>query len=244
MRSTRIEISRPLHRLFRTLHGPDRSAMRYNDSAKERLLAAAIELVWNHSYGSVTVDALCKQADVRKGSFYHFFASKAELVVAALDCSHQQRRPDMDRIFSPLQPPLERIKAYCEYVCERQAEIRRRTGRVLGCLLTSLGCEVSHEEPNVRGKVQELLDRQCRYFESALRDAESEGLLAIDDIPAAARALLALVEGVLSQARIENDIERVRGLWESARQLLGLPGAAARAAGARERRAAVVGVNG
>lgn len=38
--------------------------------AKERLLAAALDLIWERSYGSVTIDAICEKAGVKKGSFY------------------------------------------------------------------------------------------------------------------------------------------------------------------------------
>jgi len=51
--------------------------------AKQRLLDATIELIWQHSYGAVTVDNICERAGVKKGSFYYFFPSKTDLVVAA-----------------------------------------------------------------------------------------------------------------------------------------------------------------
>lgn len=193
--------------------------------AKKRLIEAGIELIWSRSYGSVSVDALCERAQVRKGSFYHFFPSKSDLVAEALEWSYQQRRPELDRIFSPCRPPLQRIEDYCSLVYGHQLELHRQTGQVRGCFLTSVGCEVSKEEPRIRQKVQELLGYSCRYFESALRDAQSEGAIRVNDVPSTARMLLALVEGVLSQARIENDPERLKGLWACVQQMLGLPSA-------------------
>ncbi|MCW2286501.1 AcrR family transcriptional regulator, partial [Rhodoblastus acidophilus] len=59
---------------------------------KRRLIAAALELIWRSSYGSVSVDDICKAADVRKGSFYHFFPSKADLAVAAMDHADKELR--------------------------------------------------------------------------------------------------------------------------------------------------------
>ena len=52
--------------------------------AKERLLDAALDLIWERSYGDVTIDAICEKAGVKKGSFYYFFDSKSELAAAAL----------------------------------------------------------------------------------------------------------------------------------------------------------------
>jgi len=51
--------------------------------ARQRLLDATIDLIWQNSYGAVTVDDICERAGVKKGSFYYFFPSKTDLVVAA-----------------------------------------------------------------------------------------------------------------------------------------------------------------
>jgi len=80
-------------------------------SARLRLLEATINALWERRYGSVSVDAICLRADVRKGSFYHFFKSKTELAVAALDHLWETRsRPAIDEIFSPTRPPLARFE--------------------------------------------------------------------------------------------------------------------------------------
>ncbi len=52
---------------------------------KEKLLQVAFDLIWNQSYGSVSVDHICERARVNKGSFYHFFASKSDLAVEAYE---------------------------------------------------------------------------------------------------------------------------------------------------------------
>src|SRR3954452_18755128 len=83
--------------------------------AKERLMNAVRELIWTGSYGSTTIDQICDKTGVKKGSFYYFFHSKADLAVAAIDEEFQQRRPELDSLFSPMVPPLERLHHYCEY---------------------------------------------------------------------------------------------------------------------------------
>ena len=75
--------------------------------AKERLMKAVGELIWTGSYGSTTIDQICERAGVKKGSFYYFFDSKADLAVAAVDEDWQRRRPELDAIFSSTVPPLE-----------------------------------------------------------------------------------------------------------------------------------------
>lgn len=53
--------------------------------ARERLLEAMMELIWVGSFGSTSVDQICERAEVKKGSFYHFFESKHALAMAAIE---------------------------------------------------------------------------------------------------------------------------------------------------------------
>src|SRR6266536_1561752 len=110
--------------------------------AKQRLMDAVRELIWVGSYGSTTIDQICAKAGVKKGSFYYFFDSKADVAEAALGAEWERRRPELDSIFTPTVPPLERLKQYCEYNYRFQAEILKNCGCVLGCPLYSLGAEV------------------------------------------------------------------------------------------------------
>src|SRR6266508_2864539 len=111
--------------------------------AKENLMDAVLELIWTGSYGSTTIDQICEKAGVKKGSFYYFFDSKADLAVAAIDADWGKRRTELDALFSPTVAPLERLRKYCEYGFRLQAEIKTKCGCVLGCPLFSLGSEVS-----------------------------------------------------------------------------------------------------
>ena len=104
--------------------------------AKERLMDAVGELIWKGSYGSTTIDQICEKAGVKKGSFYYFFDSKADVAVAALDAGCKKKRDEMDSLFSPTVPPLDRIRNYCECAYKHQAEMKREGGAVLGCPLS------------------------------------------------------------------------------------------------------------
>src|SRR3954471_19130247 len=93
--------------------------------ANERLMDAALDLIWEESYGAVTIDDICKRADVKKGSFYYFFSSKSELAVAALERMWSEKsKPRMDAIFSASVEPLARVTSYLNHLYETQAEIK------------------------------------------------------------------------------------------------------------------------
>ena len=188
---------------------------------KERLTDAAMDLIWENSYGSTSVDAICERAGAKKGSFYYFFKSKSELAAAALDADWSKKKVDMDRIFSPTILPLERLERYFELVYEHVVECQRKCGAVLGCPLLALGSEVSTQDQVLRDTVERILDRKVKYFESAIRDAHAQGLIVAPDAEGKARGLFACYQGTLTHARIENNLELIRDFKEIAMDVLG-----------------------
>ncbi|HEU0009828.1 MAG TPA: TetR/AcrR family transcriptional regulator [Verrucomicrobiae bacterium] len=185
-------------------------------------MEAVLDLIWTGSYGSTTIDHICERAGVKKGSFYYFFDSKADLAAAALDEDWQRRRLDLDSLFSPTIPPLERLKKYCDYGYQLQSEMRSKCGSVLGCPLFCLGSEVSTQEDKLQKLVRQILDQKRKYLESLIRDAHAAGLIHAPDAAAKAQMLFAYFQGMLTQARIENNLDILRNSVRGAFELLGV----------------------
>jgi TetR/AcrR family transcriptional repressor of nem operon len=169
--------------------------------------------MWEESHGAVSIDDICKRADVKKGSFYYFFQSKADLAVAALEKLWSDNwKPRLDACFSPSAEPLERLTNYLNALYENQAEAFKKRGKVLGCPVCTVGSEISTQEVDVTAKVREIVSRKRRYYESAIRDAMAAGLIEQGDAAQKAMAFACLIEGAVSQARIMNDPELLRPL--------------------------------
>ena len=189
---------------------------------KKRLMEAAMDLMWLNGYGAASVDAICEQAGAKKGSFYYFFKSKSELAAAALNADWNEKKAQMDSIFSPTVPPLERLERYFDFVHGRLAELQKKCGSILGCPYVSVGSEVSTQDPIVRETIDRIMDRKMKYFVSAVRDAAAQGLIDAPNPEAKARALFACYQGTVAQARIQNDIELLREFKDVARTVLGV----------------------
>ena len=190
-------------------------------TAKERLTDAALRMIWGNSYGATSVDSICEQAGVKKGSFYYFFKSKSDLAAAAVDADWKRHQVHLDGMFSPTVPPLERLERYFEFNYERLVAIKKECGAVLGCPLYTLGSEVCTQDLALRGKIQEILDRKMTYFESAIRDAHGQGLIVAPDAKAKAQTLFMFIQGALTQARIQNNVDALRDIYPDALDLLG-----------------------
>jgi TetR/AcrR family transcriptional repressor of nem operon len=189
---------------------------------KERLTDAAIELMWENSYGTTSVDAICERAGAKKGSFYYFYKSKSELTAAALKADWSKKSAHMDAVFSPTVPPIERFERYFDCVHDSLAERQKECGSILGCPMLSIGSEISTQDPLVRDTIDRILDQKMNYFVSAIRDAHAQGLIFAPDPEAKAKALFACYHGVLTQARIQNDLDLVRGFKDIALGILGV----------------------
>jgi TetR/AcrR family transcriptional repressor of nem operon len=176
----------------------------------DKILDAAINLLWQNSYGSVSVDDICKAAKVQKGSFYHYFPSKIDVVIESFEKLWQDNTPILDHIFSASVPPLERLGHYCDFAYLKQKDMSEKLGKVLGCPYVTCGSELSTLEERVRHKMDEIFCRSALYFETLLRDAQATGMTSISDPEIGAQKMLSYIAGVMYQAKLKNDVEIIK----------------------------------
>ncbi len=199
---------------------------------KKKLIAAAMDLIWRESYGSVSVDDICRTADVRKGSFYHYFPSKVDLALEVMEESYTQMKPDLDTIFSPESAPLERFDRLADFVYESQLKVADKYQQVCGCPCASLGSEMAGQEIGIRTKFAEIAHRKERYYENAIRDMIAEGQLPeTTDVKIKAQEINSFIAGQLTIARIQNSLDNLkRDLKTGLMRILGAEGRGRKAA--------------
>jgi TetR/AcrR family transcriptional repressor of nem operon len=64
-----------------------------------------------------------------------------------------------------------------------------------------------------------------KYLESSVRDAQAAGLVPAGDATAKAQMLHAYYLGLLTQARIQNDLEMLRDMTQQTFEMLGVQAA-------------------
>ena len=90
--------------------------------SKTKLLRVALRVIRAKGYAATTVDDICHQAGVTKGSFFHHFKSKDELALAA--AAYWGTMTEGFFAAAPYhqsQDPLERLLGYVEFRSEISA---------------------------------------------------------------------------------------------------------------------------
>jgi TetR/AcrR family transcriptional repressor of nem operon len=88
--------------------------------------------------------------------------------------------------------------------------------------LCTLGAEVCTQEKELRAKIQEILEYCTKYLDSAIRDAHASGAIHASDAVAKGRVVRAYMEGLMTQARIQNNVEVMRDMARGVFEVLGV----------------------
>lgn len=177
---------------------------------KTKLLHTANDLIWQSSYGHVSVDDICNTAGVKKGSFYHYFSSKVELAVAVMEEAYHDYALDITAIFTLPISPIERFESFADFIYNKQKQANEQYGRVCGCPFASLGSEMAGNEALIQKKADEILNRQGTIFKDTLQQMVDSGLLPEDtDIANTCTQIIASILGQVMMARIQNNLNNL-----------------------------------
>ncbi len=115
--------------------------------SKTKLLDAALHVFRGKGYAASTVDDICHQAGVTKGSFFHHFKSKDDLALGA--AAHFSAMADGVFATAPyrqLKDPLDRLLGYVDY----RGAILNGDLADYTCLLGTLVQETYATHPDIR----------------------------------------------------------------------------------------------
>jgi TetR/AcrR family transcriptional repressor of nem operon len=116
-------------------------------SARRKLLDAALSVIRTKGYAATTVDELCAEAGVAKGSFFHHFKNKEALGIAAAE--HWSELTGALFAAAPYHhhsDPLDRVLGYLDF---RKAILNGSIPEFT-CLVGTMVQEVYATSPNIR----------------------------------------------------------------------------------------------
>jgi len=171
----------------------------------EKLLDAALRLMLSKGYPATTVDEICAEAGVSKGSFYHFFKTKEKLGLAAIQRFYQRGQEEMGNgPFTELEDPVERAFGYLDHV-----EARSTFLWTDGCLLGSFALELADTNPAVREEVSRMFEQIASQMASIFRPIADRAGEGGPTATALAEMFLSVLEGSIVLARAHHDPDRI-----------------------------------
>jgi TetR/AcrR family transcriptional repressor of nem operon len=191
---------------------------RHSD-ARNRLIQAAKELTYAQGYNAIGVKDICERAGVNKGSFYHFFPSKRDLLLAVIDAHTEWLRGVLERASDPELAPLDRIRQLFLLVGQFDEQVQDESGLTIGCPFGNLAAELNAQDPVIREKLASVFGAGVAFVEGQLREAAERGDLEVADPRRAAQAIFAYLEGLQLLASTQNSPQLVRLLADGAIRL-------------------------
>ncbi len=174
-------------------------------------------------YSALGVAEICKSAGAPKGSFYYFFDSKEALALEVIACEWAEQRRAWAEILEGPGAPLHRLRALFDSTAATQRSGQADCGTVSGCLFGNLSLELSNQAEPVRRALQDIFGEQAELVRAVVEEAVARGDARAADPAAAARAVVAQLEGQVLFAKLYNDTGHLDALWTHCLALVGAP---------------------
>ncbi len=187
---------------------------------RQRIIEVAKTRFHNRSYADVGIKEICDMASIQKGSFYHFFPSKRDLVLAVIDeFAVDWANGFVAEAFDPTLPPMDRIDYVIDAAYYWQKSNKDLNGHIPGCLFGNLALEISTQDDVLRAKLIAVFKSAKERFRDTLDEAVEQGIINPLDSDATAEAMLAYLEGLILLAKAENDPEVIYRLGSALKKI-------------------------
>lgn len=176
--------------------------------SKDDILQVGLDIILTKGFNGTGVEAILKQANVPKGSFYNFFSSKEEFGLAIIDKYVTEIGGRFHAIFNDESlPPLERIRKGFETL------IARFEGNDCskGCLIGNLSLEMSDQFETIRQRLEQSLQGWTKSLSRLLLHAQKEKTIPEDlDPEMLAENLISSFQGALLRSKVKKSPEPLK----------------------------------
>ena len=175
---------------------------------KDYIVQTGLDLILSRGFSATGVEAILKQANVPKGSFYNFFSSKEEFALAIIDKYVADRGDLFHPIFNDESlPPLERIRKSFETV----VALFEDNGCTKGCLIGNLSLEMSDQFDQVRQRLELSFHNWTKVLSRLLLQAQKDKTIPPDmNAEMLAENLISSFEGALLRSKVRKSSEPLK----------------------------------
>jgi TetR/AcrR family transcriptional repressor of nem operon len=147
---------------------------------KDRIIEAGSSAMSAKSFNGCGLKEILDDADVPKGSFYHYFKSKEDLGVAVIEESAERHAECIRRHLGNRQlSPLKRVIGMFQEMRDHYVE----NGPMRECVIAKLALEVAQLSEPMRLAIKYAYDNWSAMIARALTEAKAAGEIAEDQDP-------------------------------------------------------------
>jgi TetR/AcrR family transcriptional regulator, transcriptional repressor for nem operon len=169
---------------------------------RDRIVEAGLYLFWLQGYAATGMAEILSRAEANAGSFYHFFKTKEELLLAVLELYIQSLEPVVVQpVLGAIADPIERIFGILEFYRRNLLS----TGCTYGCPIGRLALEIPEEQFRVHKRLADNFDGWTAAVEKCLADAR-ERFPDGTNFATLSKFVLTVMEGGVMQARAHRDV--------------------------------------
>ena len=166
-------------------------------------MQSAIDLFWQKGYANTGMADLLRRAKVNSGSFYYFFKSKEDLLLAVLDRYAEMLQPVLlAPVWKKTRDPVGRIFG----LLARYRELIVMTDCTYGCPIGRLALEIDPDQREAHRKIAMNFDGWADAVQKCLDDA-GERLPPELDRRKLSRFVLTVMEGGVMQSRSHRSVK-------------------------------------
>ncbi|CAD5108677.1 TetR/AcrR family transcriptional regulator [Zestomonas carbonaria] len=168
---------------------------------RDLILAKGAEVMTRRGYHGTGVQEIVQAAGIPKGSFYHYFASKEDFALQALEHVYTPRLARYAQALGDTRlSPRARILGYYR---ELLAHFESQEKLEYHCFIGSLSFEMAELLPAIGERVEEVLQSSVNILQRCLEEAQAAGELpAGEDCANLASFIANAWQGVLTRLKV------------------------------------------
>jgi AcrR family transcriptional regulator len=186
-------------------------------NVKERILDVAIRLFYSRGIKHIGINRIIKESNVAKASFYQYFPSKEDLIIACLDFYNTA-------ILSVVRRLVGKSKSLKDFFIRWSRLISRSAlgnNTFNGCPIANIGFQIAPENKRLKDKFLEITTEWQSYFKPLFHKAIKTGEIPPDtDTDFLFREILLINEGAFIMWKLTDDIHYIKGMEASFKRLL------------------------
>ena len=162
-------------------------------STRDKIVNSAHKLFYERGYNATSIDDILKDAGLNKGSLYHLFKGKKEVLLAVIEeriaYSLKQKYKEIATVENPLQYLQHKLLSTDSFDFKH------------GCALNNLVQEMSPVDADVAKALLKAYNDLEHYYFIALRETS----MGDEEKKALAKMMVATVEGAIMAAKAAQD---------------------------------------